>query len=120
MNEVMSELEVANLLKCVVTTVGECARDSRQGLSEATERAAAVIAQAECPTNNALEHAHHDALTTGCGLVRMHSTGEAEHIAPEQFRYTGKRVVPRTNSKEHAMQPLNRQQRRAAQKLARG
>ena len=61
-------------------------------LAEATERAAAVIAQAECPTNDALEHAHHDALTTGCGLVRMHSTGEAEHIAPEQFRDTGERI----------------------------
>ena len=60
--------------------------------AEATERAAAVIAQAECPTNDALEHAHHDALTTGCGLVRMHSTGEAEHIAPEQFRDTGERI----------------------------
>lgn len=60
--------------------------------AQATERAAAVIAQAECPTNDALEHAHHDALTTGCGLVRMHSTGEAEHIAPEQFRDTGERI----------------------------
>ena len=60
--------------------------------AQATERAAAVIAQAECPTNDALEHAHHDALTTGCGLVRMHSTGEAERIAPEQFRDTGERI----------------------------